>query len=129
MHQIKDEPFVLDKAPSNFIEFEKQWRRAGTKENRAKLLLALKHRKLDHIIRNMLDDALFSQMIHVIHFIGMELEIKDAVLILKQLTTLDRFEMIVMFMDEEDQKLLQELKTKCDHQQLKQNVSVFAKFH
>ena len=124
--KIQDEPFVMKRAPSNFIDFEKQWSRAGTNENRAQILLALKHKKLHQIIRNMIDDTLFSQMIHAVHYVGMELKLEDALLILKQMTTLDRFEMIVMFMDDEDQKLLKELQSKCEQSKL--DVSVFSKF-
>merc|ERR1712083_720913 len=114
IRKMKDEPFVLERIPLNFIEFEKQWFRAGTNQNRATILMALRHRKLDKVIRNMIDDTLFSQMIHTIHHIGMEMNMADAILILKQLTTLDRFEMIVMFMEKEDQTLLKKLQQKCE---------------
>jgi len=124
--RLKEEAFVLRKAPSNFIEFEKEWNRADTFTNRAQILLALKHRKLGVIIRNMIDDTLFSQMIRSVHHIGMEMEMKDALLILKQMTTLDRFEMIVMFMEKQEQTLLKELQQKCSQSEL--DVSVFAKF-
>eukprot|EP01084_Bolivina_argentea_P078289 142032_1 len=121
-----DEIFEMDKIPNNFIEFEKMWNRAKINKNRALILLKLKNKRLDKIIKNMMDDKLFSQIIQCVHYIGMNNDICDTLVILKQLIKLDRFEMIVMFMDENDEKLLKEVKQKCVKQKL--NVAVFDKF-
>jgi len=120
------EKFEMDKIPTNFIEFEKIWRRAKITKNRSLVLLALKNKRIDKIIKNMIDDTLFSEMIETVHYIAIQIDIKDGLLLLKQLTKLDRFEMIVMFMNEIDQKLLKEIKQKCVDNQL--NISVFDKF-
>ncbi len=82
------------------------------------ILLGLKSKRLVKIIKNMMDDKLFSEMMQCVHYIGMNKDVSDALVVLKQLTKLDRFEMIVMFMDENDQKLLKEIKQKCVEQKL-----------
>merc|ERR1719319_1031447 len=65
-------PFALDanNLPTHFIGFEKLWNRAATTENRATVLLAMKNKKMERVIKNMMDDVMFSQMIQTVHFIG-----------------------------------------------------------
>jgi len=125
---VEATPFSLDAndLPTHFIGFEKLWNRAATIENRATVLLAMKKKKMERIIKNMMDDVMFSQMIQTVHFIGMHRDVADALRILKQLTKLERFEMIVMFMEQSDQELLKELKEKCADSQL--GTAVFAQF-
>ena len=65
-------------------------------------------------------------MIHAIYYIVMHVEAKNGLLILKQLTKMDRFEMIVMFMTDNDQKLLKDMKQKCID--LKLSTKLFDKF-
>eukprot|EP01084_Bolivina_argentea_P102217 183158_1 len=110
----EDDTFEMHRLPQNFIEFEKLWSRAKANKHKAIILMGLKKKRMDKIIKNMIDDTLFAQMIQTVHYIAMNMELKDALLILKQLTTLDRFEMIVMFLDESDQRLLTEMKDKCN---------------
>merc|ERR1712244_131441 len=55
------EEFKMDKIPTNFIGFEKIWRRAKIK-------------------KNMIDDTLFSEMIETVHYISIQIDIKDGVL-------------------------------------------------
>ena len=120
------EKFKIDKIPTNFLEFEKLWSRAKIMENRSKILMAFKDKKLYKIIKNFIDDTLFSEMIGAINYIAMNNNIKDALILLKKLTKLDRFEMIVMFMNDNDQKLLNQIKQKCQQNNL--NISVFKQF-
>ena len=125
---VEDAHFAIDELPTHFIGFEKLWNRAATTENRSLVLLALQQKKmqLKRIIKNMMDDVMFSEMIQTVHLIGMERDTGDALRLLKQLTKLERFEMIVMFMEESDQALLKELKQKCTDVRL--GIAVFAKF-
>merc|ERR1712013_38697 len=115
--EIEATPFTMNakNLPTHFIGFEKLWNRASTVENRATVLLAMNsaNLKMERVIKNMMDEVLFSQMIGAVHFIGMERDAADALRILKSLTKLERFEMIVMFMEPSDQTLLSELKRKC----------------
>eukprot|EP00485_Elphidium_margaritaceum_P013240 CAMPEP_0202686816 /NCGR_PEP_ID=MMETSP1385-20130828/2578_1 /ASSEMBLY_ACC=CAM_ASM_000861 /TAXON_ID=933848 /ORGANISM="Elphidium margaritaceum" /LENGTH=419 /DNA_ID=CAMNT_0049341475 /DNA_START=35 /DNA_END=1294 /DNA_ORIENTATION=+ len=110
--------FNLDVAPTNFIAFEKLWSRAKTAKNRSLILLALKQKKMDKIIKNMMDDTLFAEMICAIHYIAIHSDIKDALVLLNKVTQLDRFEMIAMFLNETEKQLLQEMKQKCVAQKL-----------
>merc|ERR1712129_107333 len=113
MNVVSEEEFTMDKVPLNFIEFEKLWSRAQNAENRSLILLKLMDKRIDKIIKNMMDDTLFSQMICAVHHIVMRVNGKKGLRLLKQLTKMDRFEMIVMFMSDGDKELIGQMKQKC----------------
>merc|ERR1712129_305094 len=125
IHEEKDslamsvEEFTMDKVPLNFIEFEKLWSRAQNAENRSLILLKLMDKRIDKIIKNMMDDTLFSQMICAVHHIVMRVNGKKGLRSLKQLTKMDRFEMIVMFMSDGDKELIAQMKQKCVDSKIK----------
>lgn len=127
--EIKVNDFSVKSIPENFLQFEKLWSRAnGRAEYRAIILCSISGSNWMKIFANMMDDELFSQIIDGIHHVCQVMgDGKCAVLLLEKLSKIDRFEMIAMFMNEDDRKLLSEMRNSCQLKGLK-SLSVFEKF-